>query len=366
MRGGALGDVLLGIPAWRALRDASAGEALVISVPGAVAELVRAALCEDPTHPVTVIGSDDPAVAWIHGSDQAQISQRIPDWAAVDVAVAWTRGHRDVATRLLGAGVGRVVAADPFPPAESGLHAADWLSATLEQVGIAVPNGWDEAPWLRVPVIGSVSVCSVDPSGRRVAVVHPGSGSRRKWWPAERWRAMIGALVADGWAVRVLEGEADGAAVAAVVGDAAVPDVWAGAVTVVRGEGLGAVASRLANASVVITNDSGIAHLAAGVGAPVVAVFGPTDPATWRPRGSRVAVVGGTPGALWPHASSVPPEGAIRWPEVDEVLRAVAKVSSLPPISERSVKGQVPTAESDGPTHPAPQPPPRRERGDSG
>ena len=335
MRGGALGDVLLGVPAWRALRDASAGAPLVISVPGAVAALVRAALTDDPTRPVTVIGSDDPAVAWIHGSDQAQVSHDIPDWAAVDVAVTWTRGHRDVAHRLLGAGVRRVVAADPFPPAESGLHAADWLSATLEQVGIAVPNGWDEARWLRVPEIPLVSVGRVDAGGRRVAVVHPGSGSRHKWWPADRWRATIGALVADGWAVRILEGEADGAAVAAIFAGASVPDAWSGAVTVVRGEGLGAVAARLAGASAVIANDSGIAHLAAGLGAPVVAVFGPTDPATWRPRGPRVVVVGGTPGATWPHASSVPPEGTISWPEVDEVLGAVSRVSSLPPIEVR-------------------------------
>ena len=339
IRSGALGDVLLGVPAWCAIRDASPPPSgpFVISVPGAVAELVRAAVGDDPNRPVTVIGPDDAAIAWVHGDGPPQTSAMIPDWAAVDAAVVWTRRHGDVGLRLRRVGVDNVVAADPFPPAESGLHVADWLSATLGQIGLAVPSGWDAAPWLRVPEIPSVSVGGVDADRRRVAVVHPGSGSRRKWWPAERWRATIGALVADGWAVRVLEGEADGAAVAAVVGDASVPDVWAGAVTVVRGEGLGTVASRLANASAVITNDSGIAHLAAGVGAPVVAVFGPTDPAAWRPRGPRVAVVGGTPGALWPHASSVPPEGAIRWPEVDEVLRAVAKVSSLPPISERSV-----------------------------
>ena len=333
IRGGALGDVLLGIPAWRALRDASAGAPLVVSVPGAVAALVQAALTDDPTRPVTVIGSDDPAVAWTHGSDQAQVSHDIPDWAAVDVAVTWTRGHRDVAHRLLGAGVGRVVAADPFPPAESGLHAADWLSATLEQVGIAVPHGWDEAPWLRVPEPQSVG--RAESGSRPVAVVHPGSGSRRKWWPTDRWRATIDALVTAGWAVRVLEGDADGAAVAAIFAGASVPDAWSGVVTVVRGERLGAVAARLAGASAVIANDSGIAHLAAGLGAPVVAVFGPTDPATWRPRGPRVVVVGGTPGATWPHASSVPPEGTISWPEVDEVLGAVSRVSSLPPIEVR-------------------------------
>lgn len=335
MRGGALGDVLLGVPAWRALLDASSGTPLVISVPGPVADLVRAALGNDADRPVSVIGSDDPAIAWVHGDGPRQTSPVIPDWTAVDAAVVWTRGHGDVGLRLQRAGVESVVAADPFPPAGSGLHVADWLSATLGQIGLAVPSGWDAAPWLRVPEIPSVPVGRVDAGGRRVAVVHPGSGSRHKWWPADRWRATIDALVTAGWAVRVLEGEADGAAVAAIFAGASVPDAWPGAVTVVRGEGLGAVAARLAGASAVIANDSGIAHLAAGLGAPVVAVFGPTDPATWRPRGPRVVVVGGTPGATWPHASSVPPEGTISWPEVDEVLGAVSRVSSLPPIEVR-------------------------------
>ncbi len=46
----------------------------------------------------------------------------------------------------------------------------------------------------------------------------------------------------------------------------------------------------LASASVYVGNDSGVSHLAAAVGTPVVAMFGPTDPAIWMPRGERVTV----------------------------------------------------------------------------
>ena len=46
-------------------------------------------------------------------------------------------------------------------------------------------------------------------------------------------------------------------------------------------------------ARVYIGNDSGIAHLAAAVGTPVVALFGPTDPRVWAPRGRDVRVVQG-------------------------------------------------------------------------
>jgi len=44
-------------------------------------------------------------------------------------------------------------------------------------------------------------------------------------------------------------------------------------------------------AALYVGNDSGITHLAAAVGVPVVALFGPTDPARWAPRGGRVEVL---------------------------------------------------------------------------
>ena len=47
----------------------------------------------------------------------------------------------------------------------------------------------------------------------------------------------------------------------------------------------------LARARIYIGNDSGITHLAAAAGAPVVALFGPTDPRVWAPRGERVRIV---------------------------------------------------------------------------
>jgi len=51
------------------------------------------------------------------------------------------------------------------------------------------------------------------------------------------------------------------------------------------------VASILSVANGFIGNDSGITHLAAALGIPVVALFGPTDPAIWAPRGKNVTVI---------------------------------------------------------------------------
>ena len=50
-------------------------------------------------------------------------------------------------------------------------------------------------------------------------------------------------------------------------------------------------AALLAGCAGYVGNDSGITHLAAAVGIPVVALFGPTDPAVWAPSGRNVTVV---------------------------------------------------------------------------
>ena len=58
----------------------------------------------------------------------------------------------------------------------------------------------------------------------------------------------------------------------------------------VRFDNLYDLACWLARARLYVGNDSGITHLAAAVGTPVLALFGPSDPAVWAPRGPNVRV----------------------------------------------------------------------------
>jgi ADP-heptose:LPS heptosyltransferase len=79
----------------------------------------------------------------------------------------------------------------------------------------------------------------------------------------------------------------------------------------VRFENLYELGCWLASARIYVGNDSGITHLAAAVGTPVVAVFGETDPAVWAPRGERVRVVSC---------------GSLEEISVDEVLEAARQI----------------------------------------
>ena len=58
----------------------------------------------------------------------------------------------------------------------------------------------------------------------------------------------------------------------------------------IRIDDLYELACWLARARLYVGNDSGITHLAAAVGTPVLALFGPSDPAVWAPRGANVRV----------------------------------------------------------------------------
>ena len=105
-------------------------------------------------------------------------------------------------------------------------------------------------------------------------------------WPTKRWPAASFAEVADRLqqegcgAVVMIGGPDERADVAAVNGMMKTPAIdLAGATTV------GLLPALLSRASMLITNDSGPMHIAAAVGAPVVALFGPTCAARTGPYG---------------------------------------------------------------------------------
>jgi ADP-heptose:LPS heptosyltransferase len=108
--------------------------------------------------------------------------------------------------------------------------------------------------------------------------------------------------------VVALAGPADGLAVEVLLAAGAVAED-----AVARDWPLAELAALLSLVRATVGNDSGPTHLAAVVGCPTVAVFGPTDPMLWAPVGPHVRVVAGRPGSVpWAdvHVSSV--EAALR------------------------------------------------------
>jgi heptosyltransferase-3 len=114
-------------------------------------------------------------------------------------------------------------------------------------------------------------------------LICPGSGSPGKNWPAGHFAAIARRIEIHARPV-ILLGPAE---------TAIAPDFRAEFVTL-EGRGLGEVAGLARLAIGFLGNDSGVSHLAAAAGARGVVLFGPTDPARWRPLGD-VQVVRGDP-----------------------------------------------------------------------
>lgn len=126
------------------------------------------------------------------------------------------------------------------------------------------------------------------PAANGGVVIHPGSGGADKCWPIENYVELARRLIADGRRVTFTVGEVE-------------LDRWPEAelarleaVAVVRRQrDLLELLELLKAAERFIGNDSGPAHLAGILGVPTTVVFGPTDPAVWRPLGPQVRVVRG-------------------------------------------------------------------------
>jgi heptosyltransferase-3 len=163
-------------------------------------------------------------------------------------------------------------------------------------------------------------------------VIFPGSGSPAKNWPAAKFAAFAAKLTNraahPSYKVphptldderRPLPIQGEGKSCAVILGPAEValePIFREAGVPVAKNLDLPTVAAIARVASAFVGNDSGVSHLAAAVGASGVAIFGPTDPARWRPQGSgRIAVLRREP------IDSI---------EVREVVDALAKFVASP------------------------------------
>jgi lipopolysaccharide heptosyltransferase III len=112
---------------------------------------------------------------------------------------------------------------------------------------------------------------------RPYAVIHAAPMFRYKRWTDEGWRALAAALSARGLAVVATGAPADGRALDAL---------WGGEPEVGRLDGALSwpeLAALIGGASVYVGPDTSVTHLAAAIGVPTVALYGPTDPRLWGP-----------------------------------------------------------------------------------
>jgi len=271
LRPGALGDAVLTLPV---LESLSATGAAVTAVGHAVF-----ALAADCGLAAAHVAFDDVRLLGLF-ADGGSCSL----FAGFDLAIAYGSGDSSLAASLRRSGVRRVVQWPSRPPA--GAHMVAHLLGAIETAGLGAacraPSLPPRTAWLDAARawLGSQGLSGA------FAAIHPGSGGRAKRWPVERFAALAPALALP---IVWLLGPAEQA-------DDEAREAGRRLGVMAENLPLTTLAGLLASCSAYVGNDSGVTHLAAAVGAPTVALFGPTDPAVWAPLGADVRALGG-PGA---------------------------------------------------------------------
>ena len=162
-------------------------------------------------------------------------------------------------------------------------HAALQLARPLEPIGLHLKN-----PAARIyPTQGDREFARdvLGSSRKPVIALHPGSGSETKNWPIENWKKLGEHFFSTGRTVLMVAGEADEERFRLL------ETAWKDKpVRFAKNFALPHLAA-LFETSFFIGHDSGISHIAAAVGARCVLLFGPTDPNVWAPANEKVTVI---------------------------------------------------------------------------
>jgi heptosyltransferase-3 len=271
IRGGAIGDFILTLPAIKLLRDAFPSAHLEILGYKHIVVLAEMSGYADAARSI-----EYGPLSSFFNRDSALSPELIEYFGGFRQVVSYLFDPDGIfANNLRHAGVQNLITGSPKITGDK--HAAEQLARPLESLALYLDD--------RAARIVPNERRSVDP---KLIALHPGSGSKDKSWPVERFAAMAESLMQRDEKQRFLlvAGEADEARLAYV--RRVLPNEK---LRIAENLPLPALANLLQNCALFVGNDSGISHLAGAVGTPSLLLFGPTDPAIWAPKNPQVRVL---------------------------------------------------------------------------
>jgi heptosyltransferase-3 len=291
IRGGALGDFIVTLPTLRLLRQRWPDAHIEVLGHPRLAEIALQRYYLNAIRSVN------------HGPLSAFFTPRAvldPTWmdyvGSFDLVLSYFYDPDDLfRLNLQRCKPGRILTHSPRVPEEFGRPAARHFAGMVEPLGLALAGDASSElfPSPEDAAAARAFLTGLAP-GTRLVAIHPGSGGETKNWPVESWaelgRRLIGASPET--ALLLVEGEAD-AEPARFLLEAwkELPHLRA------RWLPLPMLAALLRETALFLGHDSGITHLAAASrrDLPVIALFGPTDPAIWAPPRAGVRVLKGVP-----------------------------------------------------------------------
>lgn len=286
-----MGDVLLTGPAVRAIAAQSGSVAFLAGPHGASAAKMLPGVDRVLRWDAPWVGFAPPSVA------ESGVSDLVAELAAGDYdrALIFTSFHQSplpLALLLRMAGVPWIGAhcvdypgslLDLRHHSEPGIPETERALSLATAAGYTRPQGDDGRLQVRTPLPDTSVLTGTD----EYIVVHPAASVPARHPSAGWYRGVIRALHERGYCVVVTGGPGDDAFATEVIG--ATPGIR----NLVGSTAIDTLAAVLAKAAVVIAPNTGPAHLAAAVGAPVISLFAPVVPASqWAPPASRRIILG--------------------------------------------------------------------------
>jgi ADP-heptose:LPS heptosyltransferase len=311
-----LGDLLAGVPALRGIRRAFPEHHVVLAVPQALAEAARATEAVDGILP-------------------AEAPNR-----AVPTLDGWPGPPPDIAIDLHGNGPESRDALAALTPRRLLAHAQP--DPALPRPPVWQPDQHERERWCAFLTAYGIAA---DPTDLRLpppdapspapgaVVVHPGAEAASRRWPAERFAGLARRLRNAGHHVVLTGGPAEDTLVLEVAARAGLPER-----NVLRG-GLpfGELSALIAHAALVVSGDTGLAHLAVAHATPSVTLFGPVSPHLWGPPPSGHHI------ALWKPGPPGDPHGDVPDPQllrIDTDEATTAALSLLRPVRTGAPPGK--------------------------
>ena len=294
------GDVLLAGPAVRAIATACGRVTMLAGPRGADAARLLPGVDDVMTWQAPWVAFDPPPV---QPDALARLTRQI---AAQDCteAVIFTSSHQSplpTALVLRLAGIRRIAGLSVDYPGslldvryrrDADIPEPERALGLARAAGYELPPGDDGKLAVRRPLPGVGALTGPGP----YLVLHPGASAPARCWPASRWAQAAGLLAGRGQQVLLTGGAGERDLTASVAAAAAAfrGTVPGGHVTDLGGRtSLAELAAVLAGADAVLVANTGVAHLAAAVGTPVVSLFAPVVPAArWAPYGVPVILLG--------------------------------------------------------------------------
>jgi heptosyltransferase-3 len=299
IRGGAIGDFILTLPALKLLRDGFPDARIEILGYKHIIAVAENRFYAQATRSIEY----GPLASFF--SNQAQLPIELIDYfAGFDLIVSYLFDPDQIfEANVRSCGVDNFIFADPKIDASE--HAARQLARPLEQVGLKLLEPAAELYLSEGDRRAARDLVGVASSS--IIALHPGSGSATKNWPIENWIALGNDLLSREsrkTKIVVVGGEADEIQLRQLEFALNNREVF-----FAKNLPLPALAALLEH-SLFVGHDSGISHLAAAAGARSILLFGPTEPAIWAPGNKSVTVLQA-------------PKGDLRLLTVDKVIETI-------------------------------------------